>query len=443
MTLKHSIFQLSLVSLALVSGCVGFIDDGGNEEVGDTDGTTTGGDGDGDLTIYEIQEGAAMGTFTDGTQVSVKGVIVTSPLSVEGSLVFVEEPEGGPWSGISLYLWDETVMGVSLQPGDVIDVVGEYTEFYDNSQIVVKAPTDIMVIGSDGIPGPDTISASATDLEQWEGVRVEVQDAVVEQANDGFGQYLLAGGLKIGNLYIELPSVQAGATFSSIAGPLAYSFEEFKVVPTSLDDIGELTPGPDPEQDTSIFDVQMGVVPPGTYVKLEDVVVSSLTTFTGDTFFVQEPEGGEYSGLQVFVPDAAAIDIVPGQTVTLVGTVDEFFDMTQIEVANAKITVTGFDTAPFPAVIADPATIAFDAAATAEPWESVIVQVENVTVTNDMLEFGEFEVSGGVRVDDLFFNMNNWTVPPVDTAFTSITGPLVYSFESFKISPRDAEDLVQ
>lgn len=448
MTLKHSIFQLSLVSLALVSGCVGFInDDGGNEEIGDTDGTTTGGDGDGDgdLSIYEIQEGAAMGSFADGTQVSVQGVVVTSPVSVEGSLVFVEEPEGGAWSGISLYLWDEVVMGVSLQPGDVVNVVGEYTEFYDNSQIVVKAPTDISVVSSGAtLPGPDTIAASETDLEQWEGVRVQVQDAVIDEANDGFGQYVLAGGLKIGNLFIELPGVQSGASFSSITGPIAYSFEEFKLVPTSLDDLEGLMGGPDPEQDTSIVDVQMGTVAPGTYVKLEGVTVTSPLTFSGDTFFVQEPEGGEYSGLQAFVMDPAGLDVAPGDVVTLVGTVDEFFDMTQIEIVSAaKVTVTGTGAVPAPALVADPATIAFDAAATAEPWEGVLVQIEGVTVTNDALEFGEFEVSGGVHVDDVFFNMADWTIPAVDTAFTSITGPLYYSFEAFKIGPRDANDLVQ
>lgn len=448
MTLKHWFSQLPLVSLVLASGCVGFINDDGDEEVGDTDGDTTDngdGDGDGDMTIYAIQEGAAMGTVADGTQVSIKGVTVTAPISVEGTLAYVEEPEGGPWSGISLYLWDEVVMGVTLQPGDVVDVIGEYTEFYDNSQIVVKAPTDITIVSSGAsLPGPDMIAPSDTDLEQWEGVRVQVQDVTVEQANDGFGQYVLQGGLKIGNLYVELPGVQAGATFSAITGPLAYSFEEFKLVPIGLDDLEGLMGGPDPEQDTSIVDVQMGSVAVGTYVKLEDVIVSSPITFTGDTFFVQEPEGGEYSGLQAFVMDPAGLDVAPGDVVTLVGTIDEYFDMTQIEIVGVeKVTVTSSGPAPTPELIADPSTIAFDAAATAEPWEGVLVQIENVTVTNDALEFGEFEVSGGVRVDDVFFEMADWTIPAVDTAFTSIAGPLYYGFEAFKIGPRDAADLVQ
>lgn len=446
MTLKHSLFLFPFALLPLASGCVGFINDDGDDEVGDTTDDSTDsptGDGDGDNTIYEIQEGAAMGTIPDKSLVSLSGVIVTSPISTEGSLAFVEEPEGGAWSGISLYLWDEVVMGVTLQPGDVIDVVGEYTEFFDNSQIVVKNPADITVVSSGAaLPGPDTITTSEADLEQWEGVRVQVQDAVVSEPNDGFGQYLLEGGLKVGNLFVELPGVQAGASFSAITGPIAYSFEEFKLVPTSLDDLEGLMGGPDPEQDTAIFDIQQGNVEVGAYVKLEGVIVSSPPTFAGDTFFVQEPEGGEYSGLQVFLADPAGLDVMPGDVVTLVGTYDEFFDMTQLEVASvAKVTVTGSGAAPTPELVADPATIAFDSAA-AEPWEGVLVQVEGVTVTNDALDFGEFEVTGGVHVDDVFFDMADWMIPSVGTSFTSIAGPLYYSFEAFKIGPRDAGDLV-
>ena len=88
-------------------------------------------------------------------------------------------------------------------------------------------------------------------------------------------------------------------------------------MPTSLDDLEGLMGGPDPEQDTSIFDVQMGVVPPGTYVKLEDVVVSSLTTFTGDTFFVQDSEGGPFDRPARLAKLSATITRVRGWTMQM------------------------------------------------------------------------------------------------------------------------------
>jgi hypothetical protein len=432
-------------TLLLASGCVGFInDEDGDDEVAETDEEVGDGDGDGgENTIYEIQEGANTGAFTDGTQVRLEGVVVVSPLSTEGSLVFVEEPEAGPWSGISLYFWDEVVMGVTVQPGDVIDVVGEYTEFFEASQIVVKSPGDITIVSSGAtLPGPDVVAAGEVGQEQWEGVRVQVEDAVVQEANDGFGQYVLEGGIKVGYLFIDLPPVQAGGRFTSITGPVAYSFDEFKIVPVGIDDLVGYQAGPDPTEDTSVFDIQQGNVPEDTYVKLEGVTVSSPPSFEGDLFFVQEPEGGANSGIQVSLANPDGLDVTPGDVVTVVGTYTEFYDMSQIRVASVeKVTVTGSGAPPTPEVVADPSTIAFDSAA-AEPWEGVLVEIQNVSVTDDMLEFGEFEVTGGVHVDDLFFEMGDWTIPPVDTGFMSIVGPLFYDFEAFKIGPRDAADLV-
>jgi DNA/RNA endonuclease YhcR with UshA esterase domain len=443
---RSSLVYLSVSTLLLMSGCVGFINDDGDDEVGEAD-TTGDGDGDGDgdaaeYTIFEIQEGADNGTFADKTQVTLKGVVVTSPMSVEGSLVFVEEAEGGAWSGISLYLWEEAALGVTVQPGDVVDVVGEYTEFHDASQIVVKNPGDITVISSGAQPGPDVVPAAEVGQEQWEAVRVRVENAVIAQAKDDFGQYVIEGGIKVGYLFTDLPPAQVGGVFESITGPVAYSFDEFKIVPVTFDDLAGYQAGPDPTEDTSIFDLQQEVVLEDTYVKLEDVVVSTGVSYSGDVFFVQEPEGGAYSGIQVSLVDPAGLDVSPGDVVTVVGTYSEFYDMSQVRVASVeKVTVTSSGAAPVPELIADPATIATGGSMT-ENWEGVLVEVQNVTVTNDTLEYNEFEVTDGLHVDDLFFALDDWMIPGVGTGFASIVGPLYYNFETFKVGPRDAADLV-
>ncbi len=444
MTSTRFPLMFSLLAVPLASGCVGFINDDNGDEVGDTGDTVGDGDGDGDTgpenTIYEIQEGAANGTFADGTQVSLQGVVATSPISVEGSLVYVEEPDAGPWSGISLYLYDEVVMAVTVQPGDILNVVGTYTEFFDASQIVVANPGDITVVSSGAaLPGPDMITA--TD-EQWEAVRVQNPNVVIATGNDGFGQYVTEAGIKIGNLFIDLPPAHAGASFESITGPLAYSFDEFKIVPIDLGDLVGYDPGPDPTEDTEIFAIQMGTVPEDSYVKLEGVIVSSPVSFSGDTFFVQEPAGGEYSGLQVFLADPAGLDVAPGDVVTLVGTYDEFYSASQLELASVdKLTITSSGAAPTPEPIADPGSIALDCM-TPEPWEGVLIEVQDVSVT-EMFEFGEFGITGGLHIDDLFFAIADWNAAvALGNSYASIAGPLYCSFEFFKIGPRDAADLV-
>lgn len=448
--------SLALTSSLLLGGtaCVGFIngDDGSDDEVGDGDGDTSEGDGDGDssdATIFAIQQGE----IGEGTIVTVTGVIVTSPVNAEEGLVFVEEPAGGQYSGISLYLWDEVVMSTPLAPGDVVDITGEYTEFFGMSQLVVKNPGDISVTGTDALPGPDMVTAadvarSNADAEPWEGVRVQIVDATIAEANDGFGQYLLAGEALVGNAFVDpLPQAHNGGSFDSVTGSLHYSFDEFKIQPSSAADlVGYQTPVP--TEDTSIYDIQMDMVELGTLVKLEAVVASSGFTWSAGTdasFFAQEPTGGAFSGIQVFVADTTGLTIAPGDELTIIGTYDEFFDMSQIEVTDASaVTKLGSGTAPAPEIIADPATIATGGSMT-EDYEGVLVRVENVTVEDPNPDapddFNEFAVTGNLRVDDVFFDMDDWTKPDAGASFASITGLLIFGHSDFKLVPRDAADL--
>ena len=435
--------------------CVGFIADEGATGDGDTTGDGDGdpGDGDGDpagpATIYQLQQGMV----GDHTIVSVQGVVITTPVNAEDGFTFVEEPDAGQWSGISLYLWDEVVMSTQLAPGDVVDITGEYTEFFEMSQIIVKNPGDIAVVGSNAVPGPDMVTASEVardnvDAEPWEGVRVCIADAMIEESNDGFGQYLLVGGALVGNAFVDpLPNAQVGGSFAQVCGSLYYSFMEFKVMPAGPEDLSGYTPGM-PTLET-IPDIQQDMVPIGSYVTLENVIATSGLTWSDTAtahFFVQDSSAGPYSGIQVFVTDTSGLDIAPGDTVTVTGTYDEFFDMSQIEVADAStIMVTGSGPTPAPEIV-DAAMIATNGAMS-EQYESVLVQVEDVMVTDENPdapeEFGEFAVTGGLRIDDQFFSMADWEKPTVGQGYASITGLLVFDFDNFKLEPRDDADLVQ
>jgi predicted extracellular nuclease len=454
----HSLRFLStgfaLLGLALAGpACVGFIDDTATTEaatVGETGDGDGDGDGDpaGDTTIYQLQQGMV----GDGMNVTVQGVIVTTPINVEDGLAFVEEPDGGQYSGISLYLWSEVVMATPLAPGDVVNITGEYAEFFEVSQIVVKNAGDIVVVGSEAVPGPDLVTADDiardnVDAEPWEGVRVCIDDAAVLDNNDGFGQYLLVGQALVGNAFVDpLPDAQVGGTFTQVCGSLHYSFDEFKLMPASADDLAGYT-SPTPVIAT-IPAIQQDMVMEGSFVTIESVIASSGLTWSDGTdasFFVQDPAGGPFSGIQVFVSDTTDLQVAPGDQVTLTGTYTEFQDMSQIEVGDASAIVIGSSGPPPTAVVVDPAMIA-TGGAMSEDYESVLVSVENVMVTDANpdapMDFNEFAVTGNLRVDDEFFSMADWTKPEVGQSYASITGLLVYGFDNFKLEPRDAADLV-
>ncbi|HLT38458.1 MAG TPA: hypothetical protein VK034_19360, partial [Enhygromyxa sp.] len=141
----------------------------------------------------------------------------------------------------------------------------------------------------------------------------------------------------------------------------------------------------------------------------------------------------------------SGLSIAAGDELTIIGNYDEFFDMSQIEVADASgVSKIGSVAPPSPELIADPSTIATGGSMT-EDYEGVLVRVENVTVESENPDapedFNEFAVTGSLRVDDLFFDMDDWTRPAVGTSFAAISGVLVYRNENFKLEPRDAADL--
>jgi hypothetical protein len=73
----------------------------------------------------------------------------------------------------------------------------------------------------------------------------------------------------------------------------------------------------------------------------------------------------------------------------------------------------------------------------------VLVRVENVEVTNPNLGHGDFEIAGGLIVDDWFlFAMDMTPKPPGGIVFDAITGPLMFNFEEWKIAPRTLDDFV-
>jgi DNA/RNA endonuclease YhcR with UshA esterase domain len=461
--LSTSVVSSLFAAVLATSGCVDFITgNDSSDEVGDGDGDTTGdgdsgdgdpGDGDpsGSATIYQIQQGE----IGEGMIVTVNGVVVTTPVKAEAGLVFVQEPTAGPYSGISLYMWSEVVMSTPLKPGDVVNLTGEYAEFHGMSQIIVRNPDDISIVGSATVPGPDMVTTAeiARDnpaTEPWEGVRVRVVDAVIAAPNDGYGQYLLTGDALVGNAFVDpLPQVHVGGSYGSITGPIHYSYDEYKLqVASQADLVGYQGPS-DPTDGTSIYDIQQGAVPEGTGVIIEGVIASSGFTWSNTqsaSFFVQEPEGGPFSGIQVFVQDKTGMAIAAGDELTVAGTYVEYFGMSQITVPDSSgVTKLGSGPAPTPEVIADPASIA-TGGALAQDYQGVLVRVQNVTVIDDNpdapMDFGEFVVTGNLRVDDMFFAFADWNKPAIGTQYASITGPLVYSFSNFKLEPRNAGDLV-
>jgi predicted extracellular nuclease len=415
----------------------------------DSDPTETGPEPTGEpqgTTIYDIQ----MGSVAPGP-VTLTNVVVVSPVQVEDGVVIVQEADGGPSSGIVVFLYADVVTGVPLSPGDVVTLTGEYDEFFDESQITVMSVDGISVTGTGTIPTPvdvaaaDVVVGSGT-AESYEGVPVCLADVVATDATNQFGDFHVDDDMAVTNLFLfgtpDFLDVLPGTAFARLCGPVRYTFEEYKIAPREPADFdATLVDCADAAMPATIQEVQQGMFDIDQFVLLEDVVVTTPFNFDGDAFFVQDAAGGEYSGIQVYMPMAGGFVPTPGDVLTLCGSYDEFFDQSQIQLAGeGDITAAGNGPVPAPEVLT---AAVVGGGAMAEAWEGVLVRIEDATVTTAANMFGEWEVDDALLLEDTFFVMADWPAPAVGAVYTSITGVMTFSFANYKLAPRTLADLVE
>lgn len=187
-----------------------------------------------------------------------------------------------------------------------------------------------------------------------------------------------------------------------------------------------------------------------TLVTIEGAYVTAVKAAVGTSrgFYVQNTKLTPFSGLFIFTGSTTP-DVKVGNKVSITGTYDEYFTLS--EITNPLVTIEDAGTTlPFaPISIGDPSTIATGGSA-AEGLESMLVTLSNVAVTNinpdAPSDFDEFAITGGLRVDDQNtdavkdMGLNNACV--VGSKFTTLTGVLAYSFNNFKLGPRDKADVV-
>ena len=192
----------------------------------------------------------------------------------------------------------------------------------------------------------------------------------------------------------------------------------------------------------------------GSRVVVSDVVVSAVDNFDEDgtgrigNVWVQEPGGGAWSAVQLYNPVVipSRARLTPGDIVEAIGTLDEFVllnddgtpmdqDGTQTELESASVQKIGETLAPGATTIPE---IELTNLVHAEPWENVLVRLENVSVTGGYDRYDELTTEGGVTIaQDLY------TIPDVaaGTTFRSLSGIVTYFF-GFKLLPRGPEDVV-
>ncbi len=186
-------------------------------------------------------------------------------------------------------------------------------------------------------------------------------------------------------------------------------------------------------------------------VTISGVVVTDSTDSPASPgcYYIQEKDSAWYG---MWVSDNQ-YPFVKGDLVEITGTVAENFGVTRIEdVTSANLISSGNEFFTVPVKTGDINT----AGEFGEAYESVLIEVSNLTVTNDLPDapgnYGEFSVddgSGELRVDDWSlgsprssFPGNHYETYSNGETIEKIIALGYYSFNNYKLLPRDTSDVI-
>jgi len=181
-------------------------------------------------------------------------------------------------------------------------------------------------------------------------------------------------------------------------------------------------------------------------VTLTGVVMTDSTDFINN-MYIQENDS-IWSGIWVYQDDFAKPN--KGDLVRVTGTVVESYYQTQLSDVTALEVVTP-NYGVFNPVIVNIADIK-NGGALAEAYESVLIEVDDVTVTNPFPDgsynYGEFSISSdginSTRVGDDFTSFKGQldTLYALGDHIDRVIGFQSYSFNYYKILPRDTNDVI-
>lgn len=192
---------------------------------------------------------------------------------------------------------------------------------------------------------------------------------------------------------------------------------------------------------TTINDVQTDPSLLGQIVTVQGVVTvpNGLYSSSPENIAVIQEGTGPYSGVMVYCAEGLPT-LALGDLVEVTGTVAEYYDRTELDLAaTADCVVIGSEPVP-PVTWITCNDLSTDNPGVAEQYEGVLVGIENVTV----VEIGSYEFTADDGVGQCLVSWwsATWETCPVNLndTFSSIAGTGDYSYGFYKLHPRYNED---
>lgn len=196
-----------------------------------------------EVSIYDIQytEEAGDGTYPSdyvGQVVTTSGVVTATETVNDGAIVinyYIQDGDGA-WNGV--YVYDNNYVP---EVGDHVTITAEVVEYNGLTELSDVIAFNINSSGN-ALPTPVTLTTLAANDEQYEGVLIEVLGATCtnDDIAGNYGMWTLNDGsgdlLVDDDLQVYTPTV----TYTyDVTGLGHYSYDEYKIIPRTFDDIIE------------------------------------------------------------------------------------------------------------------------------------------------------------------------------------------------------------
>jgi predicted extracellular nuclease len=194
----------------------------------------------------------------------------------------------------------------------------------------------------------------------------------------------------------------------------------------------------------------------GQTVTVEGIVTNNTygTTSTYPTstkFYISDPAGGPWSGLYIYV---FGTGVQVGDFVTCTGAISEYYGTTEMIYGSGATVVINSNGNQLPEpVLISTSLMPYNSSTTlppptspeAEPFESVLCKIENVTATSAPDTHDEFYVtdgSGPGQVDNAcYLYGHHFTGITIGQHWDRIVGIVDYAYSMYGMNPRDDNDI--
>nr|MBC8365769.1 hypothetical protein [bacterium] len=206
-------------------------------------------------TCYDINTGLV----PENTFVRVEELIVTA---VADYGYYAQEQAGGPYAGMWIYTGSTNPPTEII--GDIVNVEGEYYEYYDYSEIDMSVMGGDEYVGFGTSPDPQVVRAvdvktsNPLEAEKWEAMLVQVLNLDPLPDDLGYGEWW---GFEFG--YADNDTCRfddqftygqplPGQMMESATGPLRYGYDFFKIEPRGNYDLVFVGAEPAPNLDYAV-----------------------------------------------------------------------------------------------------------------------------------------------------------------------------------------------